>query len=113
MSALSAFAVCGSRRTSGHGGSPCGQESTSCALVAIAGGRADGLTSESEPGGGVWTRAVQIGVRHTTRLAEAYVAAAMRSPTVAGPLFRTARSQFPGFVSFMGFDQCGVSGPDT
>ena len=60
MSTLMADAVCGSRRTSGHGNSPCESGSASCAVVAIGGGRADGFASGGEPGGGVWTSQVDV-----------------------------------------------------
>ena len=84
-SAFTPCAVVGSRRTSGHGNSPCVSGSASCAVVANAGGQSDGATSGGEPGGGVWTRAVQIGVRHATRPAWASVTMATRSPAVACP----------------------------
>ena len=60
MSAFTACAVYGSRRTSDHGGSPCVSGSASCAVVATAGGQSDGATSRSEPGGGVWMATVHI-----------------------------------------------------
>jgi len=44
-----------------------------------------GAASSGEPGGGVWTRAVQIDVRHATRPAWGCAAMAMPSPAVTGP----------------------------
>jgi len=84
MSAFTDCAVYGSRRTNGHGNSPCVSASASRAVVATAGGRDEGATSGGEPHGAVWTRAVQIGAWHATRPAWAYVATAMRSPAIAG-----------------------------
>jgi len=47
---------------------PLASGSASCVVVATAGGRADGVTSESEPGGDVWTRVVQMEVAPTAML---------------------------------------------
>ena len=61
MPAFTVLAVGGSRRTSGHGHSPCDPGSTPWAVLATP----DRPNSKrqppmSEPGGGVWTRVVQI-----------------------------------------------------
>jgi len=68
LSAFTADAVYGSRRTSGHGGSLDHQRPPPAREVAIAGGRADGVASWGEPGGGVWTRVVQIEVAPAAKL---------------------------------------------
>ena len=60
MSAFTACAVFGSRRTSGHGNSPCMQASASFAAVATLKARPHGATSGSEPGGGVWIGTLQV-----------------------------------------------------
>ena len=75
----------------GPGNSPCNEACASCAVATNAGGRAEGATSVGEPGGGVWTRAVQIGVRHTTRPAWAYVAT--RHPPSLSRAFRVLSSE--------------------
>ena len=63
VSAFTADAVYGSRRTSGHGNSPC--VAGSRLLVAVVArppmrGSRMGPTSWSEPGGGVWIGTLQI-----------------------------------------------------
>jgi hypothetical protein len=92
VSAFTPFAVYGCRRTSAHGNSPSEQESASCAVVAIAGRRAHGATSEGEPRGGVWTQPVHVGELRPGKAAAPHGRARPRG----GPrVLRPGRSQCP------------------
>jgi hypothetical protein len=75
MSAFTADAVCGFRRTCGDGCFPLSEGSAPVEVPASGPQCPSGPPRRSESSGVVWTRAVQIGVRHTAQPATAETSA--------------------------------------